>query len=205
MKQQPAEVLRQYRSGVEAVHEVSASFDEGDWSTSVCGKWTAVETVRHLLGVVGWYDEWLDRALAGESTVPFRPDEFDVRNDRLIVEHAGLSGPAAVDLFVERALAYGGRVVEHWDVPYGFPLGSVTAGLHLGVAAAEWHLHAWDLSCLSDARHGPADSAGLFVGAGLAMAEASGGFRGGLLRRLVPLGARFRPWPTILKESGRTS
>ncbi len=95
------------------------------------------------------------------------------------------------------------RVIENWGVAYGFPLGTVTAGLHLGIAATEWHLHAWDLSSLAAVRHDPGDAAGLFVAAGMAMAEAKGGWRGAGLRLLIPVGALIRPWQTLLKESGR--
>ncbi len=203
MEPEQADVVAQYKSGIDAVKMITASFDEDDWKTPVCGKWTAVETLRHLVGVVGWYGEWLDCALVGDSSVPFGTDEFGSRNDGLVVEHAGLSGPEAAEGFVRGAKAYGDRVIENWDVAYGFPLGTVTAGLHLGVAATEWHLHAWDLSSLADVRHEPDDSTGLFVAVGMAMAEVKGGWRGTGLRLLVPVGARLRPWQTLLKESGR--
>ncbi len=195
----------QYESGLNAVEKITNSFGEDDWSAPVCGKWTAAETLRHLVGVIGWYDEWLDRALEGDSTTPFAEDEFSSRNDGLIAERAGLSGPEAAEVFVQAASAYGERVIENWDVAYGFPLGTVTAGLHLGVAAAEWHLHAWDLSSLSAVRHEPDDPVRLFLATGLPMAEAKGGWRGAGLRLLVPVGARVRPWQTLLKESGRRS
>ncbi len=152
MRPEQAGVVAQYESGVDAVRKITALFGEGVWSATVCGRWTAVETLRHLVGVVGWYGEWLDRALEGDWTAPFDPvdpAEFAVRNDRLVAEHGGLSGSEAAEEFVEAASAYGNRVIEHWDVAYGFPLGAVTAGLHLGVAATEYHLHAWDLSALS--------------------------------------------------------
>ncbi len=203
MSWKTADVVAQYASGIDAVKKITASFSEDDWSVTVCGKWTAVETLRHLLGVVGWYDEWLDRALDGDSTVPFAEDEFSSRNDGLVVEHSGLSGPEAAEVFVQAASAYGDRVIENRDVAYGFPLGTVTAGLHLGIAATEWHLHAWDLSSLSAVRHEPDDPAGLFLAAGMAMAEVKDGWRGAGLRLLVPVGARIRPWQTLLKESGR--
>ncbi len=203
MELEQADVVAQYESGIDAVKMITASFDEDDWKTPVCGKWTAVETIRHLAGVVGWYGEWLDRALAGDSSAPFGADEFGSRNDGLVVEHAGLSGPEAADVFAQTARAYGDRVIENWGMAYGFPLGTVTAGLHLGIAATEWHLHAWDVSALVVVRHEPDDSARLFLAAGMAMAEARGGWRGAGLRLLVPVGARIRPWQTLLKESGR--
>ena len=67
----------------------------------------------------------------------------------------GLEGPAAVAQFVQRARTYRARVSPRWDLAYGYPRGTVTAGLHAGVAACEWHLHTWDLACSRGRDHRP--------------------------------------------------
>ena len=88
--------------------------------------------------------------------------------------------------------------------PTGTRYGTVRVGLHCGVAATEWHLHAWDLSHALEHRHQPQDPQALFIAAGTCLAEARGGLGGAVLRLLVPLGARSNPWSTILRRSGRS-
>ena len=192
-----------YRDGVDSVDRISSRLTPQSWEAPACGGWTGTETARHLLAVARWYHDWLDRAIGGDPSSPFPPSELDERNDAALLEVAALSGTEAVAEFVETASSYLGRTAEHWDLPFGYPFGTVTVGLHCGVAAAEWHLHAWDLSATLDLRHRPQDPQALFTAAGMCVAEAHGGVRGRMLRRLVPLGAKRNPWATIVKRSGR--
>jgi len=46
-----------YRSGVQAIQEITDSFSLTDWDRTVCGEWDASDTARHLLGVIDWYHE----------------------------------------------------------------------------------------------------------------------------------------------------
>lgn len=197
-------VIRQFRDGVAAVERITAGFGDPDWEQPACGHWTGTQTARHLVAVARWYHEWLDRALTGDAAPPFAASDMDERNDAALVAIGDIPGPEAIAEFMETAGAYLARATEHWDQPYGYPHGTVTVGLHLGVAAAEWHLHAWDLSRTSERRHRPHDPAALFVAAGTCVAAARGGFAGAVLRVLVPFGARRSPWSTMLRRSGRT-
>lgn len=199
----PAGTERLYRSGVSAIEAATARLDAEGWNQPGCGNWRRADTARHLLAVADWYHAWLDRAIDGASTPPFDPEEFDERNQREVVTRRGLTGSQAAGRFVERADAYVNRALPHWDLPFGFPLGTVTVGLHLGVAAAEWHLHAWDLTHTDDTPHHPSEPGELFTATGIAVAAVTGGLRGTMLRRAVPLAAKRSPWRTLLARSGR--
>ncbi|MGI9604232.1 MAG: maleylpyruvate isomerase N-terminal domain-containing protein [Acidimicrobiales bacterium] len=203
----PASVARSrvhdlYRSGVDAVRTTTTDFDHTDWQAPGVGDWSNADVARHMLAVSRWYHHWLDRALDGATDPPFPADQLDVRNRDELEQLADVDGPSAIELFVESADRYLVRVDPHWEVVYGFPFGTVTAGLHAGVAASEWHLHAWDLS-RTDRRHQPADPEGLFLAAGACLSEAEGGIKGAVVARVVPLVARRNPWPSLLRRSGR--
>jgi hypothetical protein len=146
--------------------------------------------------------------LNGRSTVKrlrrFLSASFEERNAEIVAALQGLDGPTAVARFGARSSADLDRVSKAWDLPYGFPAGTVTAGLHVGIAATEWHLHAWDLIAGQVEPHRPASPAGLFKAAGAAMAVAKGGLQGRLLGLAIPLAATRSPWQTILKQSGRS-
>jgi len=195
-------VVELHLEGVEAIERITAAADGTDWSKPACGEWTAAETARHLVGVIDWYSHWLDRAIAGDSSRPFAEAEIDTRNSAAIGELSDLDGPEAIERFAASASSYGDRAQQHWDLPYGYPFGVVTVGLHLGIAATEWHLHAWDLSS-GDTKHEPTDAAALFTAAGAAVANGTGGLHGRLLGLVIPLAARRTPWATLVKKSGR--
>jgi uncharacterized protein (TIGR03083 family) len=197
-----AEVLEQYAAGVSAISQIASQFNADEWNRPACGDWSAADTVRHVLGVVDWYHEWLDRAMAGVVSAPFDPSEFEQRNSAAVEQRRDRSGPAALGEFVDRATDYVDRAAPLWNEPYGFPLGTVTVGLHVGVAATEWHLHAWDLSSPSS-RYEAANAEQLFVVAGTAMARVTGGLRGRMLGLAVPLAAKRNPWTGLLTRSGR--
>lgn len=193
-----------YVDGVESVERVTSSYDRSVWELPACGHWTGTQTARHVLAVSRWYHEWLDSAIAGDASPPFLASEIDHRNDRALIDIGEMSGPDAVKEFQETATSYLDRAVDHWDLAYGYPFGTVTVGLHLGVAATEWHLHAWDLSHGSEHRHRPQQADALFAAAGMCLAETQGGLAGTALRLLIPIGARRKPWSTILERSGRS-
>lgn len=195
---------RLFRDGVASVERITSVLGTRDWELPACGRWTGTETARHLLAVARWYHEWLDRAVAGDASPPFPASEMDKRNDDALATIGDISGPEAISGFAETATAYLGRATDHWNLAYGYPYGTVTVGLHCGVAATEWHLHAWDLSHTLAYRHQPQDPQALFTAAGMCLAEARSGLGGAMLRFLVPLGARRNPWSTILKRSGRS-
>jgi hypothetical protein len=202
-----ADTLRSvYLDGVVGVERSTASLTVDQWAAPVCGTWTATELARHLVGVVGWYHHWLDRALAGDTTMPFPRTELDARAQAELDAAPARSGPEAVKRFSVDAHHYLERASGVPDLPYGYPLGTITVGLHLGVAACEWHLHAWDLSgagAPARVRHRPVDERSLFLAAGDAVAATSAPAKRALQRTGVRMAAGRRAWERILRESGR--
>jgi uncharacterized protein (TIGR03083 family) len=196
-------VLRLYDEGVDRFGEWAEGLNPDGWARSACGEWTAADLANHVLAVARWYHGWLDRAERGDAHPPFSVAELAARNAEALASIAGLDGPAAVAQFVETARAYRDRLPLLWDLPFGYPRGTVTAGLHAGVAACEWHLHAWDLARSGGHGHRPSDAAALYGAAGACLAAAERGARGWVSARLIPVGARLRPWEALLRRSGR--
>ena len=156
-----------------------------------------------MLGVVDWYHGWLDRALDGDASSPFDPVEFEVRNQAEIDARRTIAAADVIERFEERAGSYLERALPHWELAYGFPLGTTTVGGHLAVAAAEWHLHAWDVTRETATPHVPESPDVVLLGAGNTIARVTGGIRGRLLATLLPLAARRDAWAGMLTRSGR--
>ena len=193
-------VVGLYREGVDAlVAAAEAKEAARTWATPACGSWTALETVHHVLAVTGWYHEWLDRAIEGDAEPPFGPEQIEARNLDELAALADVDGDEATRRFAARAHAYLDRALEHWDLPYGFPRGTVTVGLHLRAATAEWHLHAWDL----DHAHRPSDPGAVLRGLAACIAATEPRWRRFMLLSLVRRASRRTPWLATLRRSGR--
>jgi hypothetical protein len=189
-------VLALYDEGVSAV----ARARSGAWDERVCGEWSAHDLAGHLVCVVGWYHDWLDAAERGSSLPPFPASDLVARNAQAMRGLHDATGPERVEQFVAEAQRYAARLPDDWDLAYGYPYGTVTAGLHAGVAAGEWHLHAWDLS---GGTHQPSNPEALFVAVATAMTAAKGGVAGAFQGVMVPLASRRKPWQQLLRRSGR--
>jgi hypothetical protein len=196
-----AAVLSAYREGVSAVPAVVAGWSAERWRRPACGVWDGTDVAGHLLCVARWYHEWLDRAEAGDPRPPFGLDQLAERNRQELIGLYPTNGPDRVALFVEEAERYAERLDSVWTLPFGSPLGTMTAGQHAALAAAEWHLHAWDLAA---GRHRPRDPSALLVAAGRARSATRTGLRSHAEAALVPFVARHRPWRRLLEASGRT-
>lgn len=197
-------VLGEYQDGVDAVVALTADLSADAWDARACGEWTVTQVGRHMLAVSGWYHAWLDRGVHGDATPPFPADALPARNEEELASLRDVSGQVAVERFATRAREYGERLRDAWDVPFGYPFGSVTAGLHAPVAAVEWHLHAWDVATATGRDHHPHDAATLLDGVVQCFAVAQGGVQGRLLTRFGPSVTRFGdPWKTLLRRSGR--
>ena len=198
---EPETVLGLSDEGVAAVERTTATFTTDDWDRRACGEWTATDLAGHLVCVIAWYHAWLDRAEAGDAAPPFREVDLAERNATALAALSPATGAARVDEFASEARRYAQRLGPVWDLPYGYPTGTVTVGLHAGIAATEWHLHAWDLS---GGTHRPSQPRELFVAAATAMTTAQGGAIGRAGAATLPLAARRKPWEQLLKRSGRT-
>ncbi len=197
------QVQELYQSGIDAVVATARDFADDDWDRPACGFWTARQTATHLLGVVGWYHRWLDRAIEGAQTRPFPEAEIDERAEQDQQRFVNLAGPDAVQQFHASAADYLERTTAHWDATYPYPFGVVTTGLHCGIAATEWQLHAWDMATSASKDHTPDDPRSLLIAAGSCVAAAEGGIKGAVLRRVVAVASLRAPWRTLLQQSGR--
>lgn len=197
-------VFGEYVDGVRALSGMTAGLDDEQWTARACGRWTIEEVARHVLAVADWYHEWLDRGLAGDPSPPFAYDDLEARNTDALARLADVAGPVAIERFTARAGAYGERLRDAWNVPFGFPSGTVTAGLHAAVAAAEWHLHTWDVARATGRDHRPFDPETLLNAVIDCFAVARGGVERNMMRTLAPAAARFGdPWRSLLRRSGR--
>lgn len=183
--------------------QVTEGWSEDQWGQPACGEWTGVDLAGHLVTVARWYHRWLDRAEAGDSAPPFPADVLGARTAEALAQLEPGTGPERVDTFTREAEAYAERLPATWLLPYGYPFGTVTAGLHAGVATVEWHIHAWDLARAAGADHRPADAQALALGAIRCVAAATGGWRGAALGALGPIAFRRDPWASLLTRSGR--
>jgi hypothetical protein len=188
---------------VDAVVAIVAGWDDAQWAAPACGVWSGTDLAGHLVTVVGWYHSWLDRGLAGNCDPVFPIAALDAETVAALAALPAGSGPARIDEFRASALAYAVRLGEHWDAPFAYPRGVVTAGLHAGVAAVEWHVHAWDLAQAAGGDHQPADPAGLFLAAARCQLAVAGGLRERAGVQAARVAARREPWRQLLGRMGR--
>jgi uncharacterized protein (TIGR03083 family) len=200
---EPAVVLALFNEGVEAFVRLAGQAAAADaWDRPACGTWSAADLARHELDVIGWYHGWLDRALAGDASPAFDIDVIDERTDAGVRALADVDPGDAVARFAAEAPRYAERLEPNWDLPFGYPRGTVTAGLHAGMAVCEWHLHSWDLARALGTDHRPSDPGTILVAASACRA-ATGGIRQKVERTLASVAARTHAWETILSSSGR--
>lgn len=203
---EPAQVIAQFDEGVAAVVE-QANLREGRaWHKTIVGEWSAHELARHLLVVVGWYHEWLDAALAGDASSPFPAKQLDGRNELAILDIRDIDGPDAIGQFTDRAHDYADRLrtaatSDDWSTPFGFANGVSTVGGHAGIAAAEWHLHAWDMS---GGVWSPTNPSELYLAVGHGMTATQPKWKRAITRRVVQRISQREPWLDLLDRSGRT-
>lgn len=196
-------VLTQYREGVAAVSDAVGGWDASDWARTACGVWTGTDLAGHLVTVIGWYHDWLDRGLDGRVAPAFPIAELDEQTAAALASLPDGTGPDRIATFVASADAYATRLVEHWDAPYPYPRGRVTAGLHAGMAAVEWHIHAWDLAHAAGEDHQPRDAAGLFLAAARCQLAIVGGLRERVGLRAAAAASERDPWSQLLHRMGR--
>ncbi len=204
---EPAKVINQFEEGVTAIANQANQRDGRAWHKTVIGEWSAHELARHLVVIADWYHEWLDSALAGDATQPFPAKQLDGRNELAILDIRDLDGPEAIEQFVDRAGTYADRLrtaaaSEDWSTPYGFANGVSTIGGHAGIAAAEWHLHAWDLS---GGAWSPTMPSELYLAVGHGMTAAQPAWKRLVTRRVVQRISQGDPWIDLLKRSGRST
>ena len=155
-------VLTLYGSGVAAVVGAVDGWTDAQWARPACGEWSGTDLAGHLVTVISWYHDWLDRAIGGDAAPAFDAGALDERTALSLAALPPGTGPDRIDDFAASAARYARRLADHWDLPYGYPRGTVTAGLHAALASWEWHVHAWDLATAVGGDHRPADPATLY-------------------------------------------
>lgn len=204
---EPEQVVAQFDEGVAAIADQAGQREGRAWHKTVVGEWSAHELARHLVAVTDWYHEWLDSALAGDGTQPFPAKQLDGRNELAILDLRDLEGPEAIEHFVRRAGEYTDRLRSaaasgEWSTPYGFANGTTTVGGHAGIAAAEWHLHAWDFS---GGTWSPSNPQELYLAVGHGMTATQSRWKQAVTRRVVKRIAAGEPWLDLIKRSGRNA
>lgn len=204
---EPSRVIAQFEEGVAALVEQANRREGRAWHKTVVGEWSAHELARHVVVIVDWYHEWLDAALAGDASQPFPAKQLDGRNELAILDIRDLEGPDAIRQFTERANDYAERLrsvaaTGQWSAPYGFANGVSTIGGHAGIAAAEWHLHAWDMS---GGAWSPSNASELYLAVGDGMTATQPKWKQAITRRVVRRIAQREPWLDLVARSGRTS
>ena len=200
------DVLGELRAGIGAIDTYAGRMPDEGWATTACGDWTAAEVVAHVEAVSGWYHEWLDRAERGDASPAFTIEELPARNVEALRALPQAPPAAHVRAFVASATAYADRLPTAWDLPYGYPRGTVTAGQHAALAAVEWHVHAWDLAQVLGVAHAPPHATVLAEAAAATWLAAQGN---GPVARVTAtvephLAERPRdPWGALLRRMGR--
>lgn len=203
---EPSLVIAQFDEGVAALVEQASQREGRAWHKTVVGEWSAHELARHLVVIADWYHEWLDAALAGDGSQPFPSKQLDGRNELAILDIRDVDGPDAIEQFAERANDYAERlraavVADQWSTTFGFANGVSTIGGHAGIAAAEWHLHAWDMS---GGVWTPSNPAELYLAVGHGMTATQSKWKQSITRRVVKRISQREPWLDLLARSGRT-
>jgi len=154
--------------------------------------------VRRPSAVATYYQRWLDHApdndlahmMAGDPPGPVLEKALARCNAEALAALPAASGPGHIAAFRVFALVYAHRLPAAWEQPFFSYQGRrFSAGDHAGVAAAEWHIHAWDLAGSASRWYRPADP--------------------GLLARAWTAGVPHLslgegdPWEAILVASGR--
>ena len=162
-----------FDEGVAAFVAEAGRLDADGWSRPACGEWTATELARHVLSVIGWYHDWLDRAEAGDPSPAFPVDELDERTAGRSPRWATCRGPRRPPASPRRRRATPSGSEGRGTCPTATHAGTVTAGLHAGLACFEWHAHTWDLATSPD-DHVPSRPDRLYVAAADCLAAATG-------------------------------
>ncbi len=142
-------------AGIVAVETAAAGSDPGH--PTACPAWTVHDLVRHLEAIAGAYVLWVGAAIGGRVGALRTPDALRAYNDRMLQRLPQLPTEQHLERF--RALADDHRrlVGAGWEQPMLRTPGDTVlrVGDHGGVAALEWHLHAWDLGGPSGGAHRP--------------------------------------------------
>ena len=171
-----------------------------DEATTPCSRWTVRDLVRHLEAIAGAYVLWASAAIGGRVGDLRMGAELAAYNQQMLQRLPDHGIARHMTTFSQLASDHL-RIVEAFpDLRMlRVPATEVvwTVGDHAGVAALEWHLHAWDLSRAAGTVHVP-DAAPLAIAWAATLGPALD----------VPLevdgAGNGAVWDAVLRASGRT-
>lgn len=183
-------------AGIDAV--VAAVRDGRPDAASPCTGWDALTVVRHLEGIAGAYVLWAGSSLGGRIARMRTGVEAADYNATILARLPRLGLAEHLDRFVTLACDHVRLARVTWTTPMLQTPDDVilSVGQHAGVAAVEWHVHAWDLARSQGRQHTPdADSLAVCVGAWEeVLADVAG----------RALDDEAAAWPALLAATGRT-
>lgn len=163
----PDSALAAYHAGVTVICELAARFPDEAWAAATpCPEWRAADLAGHLRCVADDYHEYLDEApvsrmarlMATGADVGRLARKLARQNAAELAALPDGSGREHIWAFAASARAYARRVLPLWHLPHHQYRGTVvTVGGMVGIACAEWHLHAWDLAQALGKDYRPAD------------------------------------------------
>jgi uncharacterized protein (TIGR03083 family) len=209
--QEPALVLAAYDAGVAVICELALRFDGRSWTAQTpCPEWRAFELAGHLRCIADDLHEYLDEAPVSRYARLMATGVHPQTLQRKLARQNAAELAALADAppgehiaaFAKSARGYAARLEAVWDLPHHeYRDTVVTVGGMAGAAAAEWHLHAWDLARALGTAYRPADPAAVLAGWQAGMPH--------LPLRAPSLGARIvrhtDPWDALLAASGRAA
>lgn len=177
-----------------------ATGDLVDEAPTPCSRWTVRDLVRHLEAIAGAYVLWASAAIGGRVGDLRMGAELAAYNQQMLQRLPEHGTGRHMTTFSQLAS-------DHMRIVEAFPdspmLRVPTTGAqwtvadHAGVAALEWHLHAWDLSRAAGTVHVP-DAAPLAIAWTATLGPA-------LDRPLEVDGAgNGAVWDAVLRASGRS-
>ena len=189
-----AAVQRALASGAAAVAGVTLG---GDAEPTPCTLWTLRDLVRHLEIIAGAYVLWVGAAVGGRVGTLRAREAQDAWNAELLARLPARDTADHRARFTALAGDHQRLVAAAADLPMFELAGGArwTVGDHAGVAALEWHVHAWDLAVAGGQAHRPApDDVAILAGI---WEHLQGPVVG------VPLPALDDAWAAVLTAAGR--
>ncbi|MBW3664852.1 MAG: maleylpyruvate isomerase N-terminal domain-containing protein [Actinobacteria bacterium] len=164
MSEEPRPAERRYRLldsarvGIAAIERIAETVT--DWQVPTpCTRWDAHTLVRHLHAIAADYLQWADDAPADRTRPLLRSAELAYHNEQAMVRLPLLPARTHLQVFSGHANRHLQLADRHWDWPMMLAPSAVwTVGQHVGVAAIEWHVHAWDLARSQGTDHRPGDT-----------------------------------------------
>lgn len=148
-------ILAAVRDGIEALGSRIA--DVPPQAPTPCADWSALDLVRHLEAIAGAYLLWAGSAVGGRVARLRTGRDLHAYNTLMLDRLPDLSVLDHARRFRDLADDHVRLARVTWTIPMlETPDGTVLAvGRHAGVAAVEWHVHAWDLGRAAGGGHRP--------------------------------------------------